>query len=209
MSEIKPILKKGRKFDQVLDAARDVFMRDGFEGTSMDDIAALAKVSKATVYSYFPDKNLLFLEAAKAEILRITQEVENVAVVDAPVDVVLRYSARTIVDFYLSTLGQSILRVCVAEADRFPELGRMFYEAGPKMGSERLGGYLAYMSEQGALTIDDATLAADQFADLCRADLFQRVMFGLANTIRPADIDRVIEGAISTFMARYGTRSLP
>ena len=204
MTDIKPILKKGRKFDQVLDAARDVFLREGFEGASMDDIAASAKVSKATVYSYFPDKNLLFLEAAKSEILRITQEVENVAVVDAPIEVVLRYSARTIVDFYLSTLGQSIFRVCVSESERFPELGRMFYEAGPKMGSERLSGYLHYMSEQGVLNIDDAPLAADQFADLCRADLFQRVMFGLADTIKPGDIDRVIDGAISTFMARYG-----
>ena len=204
MTDIKPILKKGRKFDQVLDAARDVFLREGFEGASMDDIAASAKVSKATVYSYFPDKNLLFLEAAKSEILRITQEVENVAVVDAPIEVVLRYSARTIVDFYLSTLGQSIFRVCVSESERFPELGRMFYEAGPKMGSERLSGYLHYMSEQGVLNIDDAPLAADQFADLCRGDLFQRVMFGLADTIKPSDIDRVIDGAISTFMARYG-----
>lgn len=204
MTDIKPILKKGRKFDQVLDAARNVFLREGFEGASMDDIAASAKVSKATVYSYFPDKNLLFLEAAKSEILRITQEVENVAVVDAPIEVVLRYSARTIVDFYLSTLGQSIFRVCVSESERFPELGRMFYEAGPKMGSDRLSGYLHYLSEQGVLNIDDAPLAADQFADLCRADLFQRVMFGLADTIKPGDIDRVIDGAISTFMARYG-----
>lgn len=204
MTDIKPILKKGRKFDQVLDAARDVFLREGFEGASMDDIAASAKVSKATVYSYFPDKNLLFLEAAKSEILRITREAENVAVVDAPVEVVLRYSARTIIDFYLSALGQSIFRVCVSESERFPELGRMFYEAGPKMGSDRLSGYLHYLSEQGVLNIDDAPLAADQFADLCRADLFQRVMFGLADTIKPGDIDRVIDGAISTFMARYG-----
>lgn len=207
MTEIKPILKKGRKFDQVLDAARDVFMREGFEGASMDDIAASAKVSKATVYSYFPDKNLLFLEAAKSEILRITQEVENAAVVDAPVEMVLRYSARTIVDFYLSTLGQSIFRVCVSESERFPELGRMFYEAGPKMGAERLSGYLTYMNEQGSLKIEDAPLAADQFAALCRADLFQRVMFGLADTIKPSEIDHVIEGAIATFLARYGASS--
>ncbi len=204
MTDIKPILKKGRKFDQVLDAARNVFLREGFEGASMDDIAASAKVSKATVYSYFPDKNLLFLEAAKSEILRITREAENVAVVDAPVEVVLRYSARTIIDFYLSALGQSIFRVCVSESERFPELGRMFYEAGPKMGSERLSGYLHYMSEQGVLNIDDAPLAADQFAALCRSDLFQRVMFGLGDSIKPAEIDHVIDGAIATFMARYG-----
>ena len=204
MTKIKPVLKKGRKFDQVLDAARVVFMREGFEGASMDEVAASAKVSKATVYSYFPDKNLLFLEAAKSEISRITQEAENVAAVDAPVETVLRFMARTIVDFYMSNFGQSIFRVCVSESTRFPELGRTFYETGPKMGAERLTSYFTYMTEQGALNVDDAPLAADQFAELCRADLFQRVVFGLADTITPAYIDHVIDGAVATFLARFG-----
>ncbi|MDG1736502.1 MAG: TetR/AcrR family transcriptional regulator [Paracoccaceae bacterium] len=207
MTKIKPIVKKGRKFDQVLDAARVVFMREGFEGASMDEVAATAKVSKATVYSYFPDKNLLFLEAAKSEISRIAQEAENVAAIDAPVEIVLRFSARTVIDFYLSDFGQSIFRVCVSESIRFPELGRTFYETGPKMGSERLASYFAFVTEQGLLNVDDAQLAADQFTELCRADLFQRVVFGLSDTIAMADIDRIIDGAISTFMARYGVTS--
>ena len=52
-------IKRGRKFDQVLEGARTVFMRDGFEGANVDDIAASAGVSKATLYSYFPDKRVL------------------------------------------------------------------------------------------------------------------------------------------------------
>lgn len=51
-------IKKGRKFDQVLEGARVVFMRDGFEGASVDDIAREAGVSKATLYSYVPDKQI-------------------------------------------------------------------------------------------------------------------------------------------------------
>ena len=54
------IIKKGRKFDQVIEGARTVFMRDGYEGASVDDIAREAGVSKATLYSYFPDKRVLF-----------------------------------------------------------------------------------------------------------------------------------------------------
>ena len=57
-------VRKGRKFDQVLAGARDVFMADGFEGASVDAIARVAGVSKATLYSYFPDKRLLFMEVA-------------------------------------------------------------------------------------------------------------------------------------------------
>ena len=75
------------------------------------------------------------------------------------------------------------------------------------MGSERLASYFAFVTEQGLLNVDDAQLAADQFTELCRADLFQRVVFGLSDTIAMADIDRIIDGAISTFMARYGVTS--
>ncbi|WP_372674886.1 TetR/AcrR family transcriptional regulator, partial [Aquicoccus sp.] len=50
------INRSGRKFDQVLEGARKVFMADGFERASVDDIARAAGVSKATLYSYFPDK---------------------------------------------------------------------------------------------------------------------------------------------------------
>ena len=207
MTELKPILKRGRKFDQVLDAARRVFLSEGFEGASMDEIAASAQVSKATVYSYFPDKNLLFVEAAKAEIARITQEAENVAVLEAPVDAVLRYTGRTIIDFYMSNIGKSMFRVCIAEADRFPELGQAFYEAGPKMGRELLSMYLNFAAQNGALKIDDAELAADQFSELCRADLFSRVSFGLGHTITPEDIERVLNGALETFLARYGVKT--
>ena len=57
---------KGRKFTQVLEGARTVFLRDGFEGASVDDIAREAGVSKATLYSYFPEKKMMLIEVARA-----------------------------------------------------------------------------------------------------------------------------------------------
>src|SRR5210317_1385244 len=67
MPDGTPQPKKGRKFDQVLEGARQVFLSDGFEGASVDDISRAAGVSKATLYSYFPDKRLLFVEVAKRQ----------------------------------------------------------------------------------------------------------------------------------------------
>ena len=68
-------IKKGRKYDQVIEGAREVFMADGFEGASVDTIAKCAGVSKATLYSYFADKRLLFVEVACAECRRQAGEV--------------------------------------------------------------------------------------------------------------------------------------
>ena len=90
-------VRKGRKFDQVLAGARDVFMADGFEGASVDAIARAAGVSKATLYSYFPDKRLLFMEVADTECARQSRQAFDSIDTDAPPRVVLGLAGRHLV----------------------------------------------------------------------------------------------------------------
>lgn len=203
-AEINPDIKKGRKFDQVLEGARDIFLRDGFEGASVDDIARRAGVSKATLYSYFPDKRLLFSEVARVECNRQAQAALAGMPHGAPVEVVLRESADRIVRFFLSDFGQQMYRICVAEADRFPELGQRFYASGPAMMRERMNCLLSPYVDAGDLRIDDMDLAASQFGELCKSDLFVRCLCGVATEVSEADIDRVVTGAVEMFLARYG-----
>nr|WP_232843784.1 TetR/AcrR family transcriptional regulator [Rhodobacter amnigenus] len=183
--------------------ARDIFLRDGFEGASVDDIARAAGVSKATLYSYFPDKRLLFMEVARAECLRAADEAEALIDDDAAVADVLRLAGERIVAFAQSDFGQRMFRMCVAEADRFPALGAAFYDSGPKLIRERLTRYLAKAVERGELRIEDLDLAADQFAQLCKANLHDRAVFG-QGVATPRDVARVVGGAVAMFMARYG-----
>ncbi|MEF3048883.1 TetR/AcrR family transcriptional regulator [Pseudotabrizicola sp. L79] len=198
-------VRKGRKFDQVLDGARTVFLRDGFDGASVDDIAREAGVSKATLYSYFPDKRLLFMEVAKAECRRQADEAEELINDTAPVDQVLRLAAERILAFILSDFGQRVFRICVAESDRFPGLGHEFYHSGPQLIRDRVAEYLHKSVARGVLKIDDVDLAAEQFLQLCKADLHERLIFGMADCCTPIDRKRVIEGAVHMFMRCYGT----
>lgn len=196
-------IKKGRKFDQVLEGAREVFMRDGFEGASVDDIARSAGVSKATLYSYFPDKRLLFSEVARIECNRQAEEALEVIGTDAPIEVVLREAASRIVRFFLSAFGQQVFRICVAESYRFPELGQRFYESGPQLVRERMTKVLTPYVQAGILKIDDMDLAANQFGELCKSDLFVRCLCGVCDDVSEAQIDRVVTGAVEMFLARY------
>lgn len=196
-------VRRGRKFDQVLAGARDVFLRDGFEGASVDEIARAAGVSKATLYSYFPDKRLLFMEVARAECLRAADEAEALIDDGAAVADVLRLAGERIVTFAQSDFGQRMFRLCVAEADRFPALGAAFYDSGPLLIRARLVAYLEKAVARGEVRIDDLPLAADQFAQLCKADLHDRVVFG-QGAAAPREVARVVEGAVEMFMARYG-----
>ncbi|WP_371055601.1 TetR/AcrR family transcriptional regulator [Rhodosalinus sp. K401] len=196
--------RKGRKYDQVLEGARKVFLSDGFEGASVDDIARAAGVSKATLYSYFADKRLLFMEVAKRECAHAAAESLELVETTAPPRCVLPVAARKMLGFMLSDLGQRVYRICVAEADRFPELGREFYDCGPALVRDRMKRYLSDACARGELEIDDVDLAADQFAELCKADLHPRMVFGIKRSFTEEEVQRVIDGAVETFMARYG-----
>jgi len=107
------------------------------------------------------------------------------------------------VRFFLSNFGQQVFRICVAESHRFPELGRRFYASGPALVRERMSKVLAPYVEAGTLRIDDMDLAANQFGELCKGDLFVRSLCGMCNDPTEADIQRVVNGAVEMFLARY------
>lgn len=199
-----PAAPIGRKVEQVIAGARDVFMRQGFEGASVDEIAREAGVSKATLYSYFSDKRLLFMEVAKAECRAQSETAVYEIDFDAPVREVLTQAAKRMTRFFLSNVGQQIYRIVVAESGRFPELGREFWDCGPKLVREILIQYFKGAVARGELKIDDFDLAADQFPELCKAGLHIRMVIGLQTEFSDEEIDRVIDGAVETFMARYG-----
>lgn len=195
--------RKGRKYDDVLAGARDVFLSQGFDGASVDDIARAAGVSKATLYTYFPDKRLMFLEVAKAECRRQVLGAESKISPQVALKDALLIAAVTLVEFFTSDFYLRMYRVVVAESERFPELGRQFYETGPLMGRERMVEYLVEAEARGVVQIEDKPLAADMFGEMCRADLFNRMLFGITTKPTQAEKDRIINGAVAMFLARF------
>ena len=196
---------QGRKVQQVVEGAREVFLRDGFEGASVDAIAKEAGVSKATLYNYFADKRVLFLHVGKAECLRQGDMSMCGMDPDASAAEVLTQAGMAMQEFITSDFGQRIFRICVAEGERFPELAREFYETGPLMLRQRMIDYFRHAVESGELAIeeDEMVLAAEQFHELCKADIMPRVVFGMKPPTE-AERRRTVEEAVRMFLARYG-----
>ncbi|KIC13953.1 TetR/AcrR family transcriptional regulator [Leisingera sp. ANG-Vp] len=204
MNQQASVLRTGRKFDQVLEGAREVFLADGFEGASVDKIAKAAGVSKATLYSYFPDKRMLFMEVVRSVCVQQAENPLDLAAASCGPQEVLRVAAEHVHGVLMGGISLQLFRIFVAEADRFPELGPMFYESGPMVLHGQIRDYLAVAAERGELAIADVDLAAAQFVELCKADIFLRFLFNVDEAFSEAERKRVIDGAIGTFMARYG-----
>jgi TetR/AcrR family transcriptional repressor of mexJK operon len=193
---------RNSKTDQLMRGARKVFMERGFEGASVDEIAREAGASKATLYSYFPDKRQLFEAVMQAECGR-TGEVLPTGPADEPLEAALRRMARGFSAFLFSPGAQEMFRVCIAEAGRFPELGAAFHATGPAQAHARLAGFFEAARDRGELAVDDPATAAEQFAALCKAGLFLRALLGGPPPV-PAEVERVADEAVRTFLARYG-----
>ena len=196
-------LRKGRKFDQVLEGARTVFLREGFEGASVDEIARDAGVSKATLYSYFPDKQSLFLGVITSDCQNQASSAMAGEILQQPVPDVIHAIAHSFVSFFLTGGALQMFRLCVAESSRFPELGKAFYESGPKNSQDQIVAYLESPRARAELDIADSYVAADQLLQLCRTDLMLKLLFGVVDQVSSEEIDHITTEAVAMFLARY------
>jgi TetR/AcrR family transcriptional regulator, mexJK operon transcriptional repressor len=197
-----------RKRNAILDAATTAFLRNGYLGTSMDEIAALAAVSKQTVYKHFADKERLFSEIVVATVNEAGEPTHQ-EVLDlrdsGEVEADLRDLARRLLARVMQPRLLQLRRVVIGEAGRFPELGRTFYELGPGRTMAALADAFQSLAEHGQLELDDPALAAAHFNWLIMSiPLNHAMLFGQDEPPAPADLDRYADTGVRVFLAAYG-----
>lgn len=192
-----------------VDAARDAFFAHGYGATTMSAIAATVGGSKTTLWAYFPSKEELFAavidDIVERYSLALTIEVDQAE----PVAPVLRRFGRAVMTTILSSHIQALHRIVTGEALRFPELGRMFYERGPKRGKARLAAFVAGAMADGRLRRGDPMVATRQFSGMCQSGCFQEILLGIEGFGKPRDVDRDVDAAVETFMRAWGTPPPP
>ena len=190
----------GSKAAAILAAARGVFLDLGFERASMDTIARVASVSKATVYAHFRSKEELFVTML-ARAGATSERMLSAQVLD-PAD--LRGSLTRVGRLYLARLVDpemlSTMRVVAHEVLRMPELGRAIYETGPKRVRVALSDFLAGAHARGELSVDDPPLAAEQFLGLVQGPMHLKMMLGV---LPPEAIDDAIGPVVAAAVERF------
>ncbi len=202
--------RSARKRAAILNAAHDLFLQRGYGGTSMDDVAARAAVSKQTVYKHFADKQRLFTEVITSDVGRDEEgaQAQMAAMPDSD-DIArdLRAVAGTHLADVLRPARLRLRRMLIGEAERFPELAQAWYTSGPERSCAEFARWFAAWDRRGLLRTPDPTLAAQEFNWLVLSIPLNRAMAYATDEplFTRAQLDAYADEAVRVFLAAYGT----
>lgn len=190
-------------------AARTLFLRQGYAGTTMDEIAALAGLTKRTVYNNYVDKDALFIEVV-AEVTSYAGEFARglhgeftVGITAANLRASLDALGRRLALGIVRREVIAIRRLLIGESRSFPALARQYFERAPGQVLDALALGFEHLGERGLLRVADARRAAGQFAYLVAGEPLDRAMVVGTTPSRKRVIACARDG-VETFLARYG-----
>lgn len=192
----------------VMNAAASAFLAHGFSGTSTDMIQRKAGVSKATMYSCFPNKEALFAAVIEHQCAKMAATIQAIEASSGNIAKTLTDVGRSYLEVVLSPEGLALYRVAVAEAPRFPELGRRFYLAGPKTVTLLVTAHLSKAAQSGEIDLQviGVEAAAGLFISMIRAEGQMELLTHPDAHPSAVQIDQWVQLAVTTFLSAFGPR---
>lgn len=193
------------KREQILDGAKRVFMRLGFDAASMNDITREAGVSKGTIYVYFQNKDDLFAAFMERERMSLATSMRDLLDGSEEAEDGLFRFGVAFAERVTSIETISAMRTMISVASRMPILSQRFFQGDSVNIGFFLERFLIRQIAAGALQISDVNLAARQFIDLCTGTFLKMRLFGhMAEPPMREEIEKHIASAVKLFMAGYG-----
>lgn len=197
-----------RKRQAIFDAAEVVFLRDGFTGASIDEVAQLSGVSKQTIYNHFGSKEDLFValvswmstnagRAVRPEALRLPEGADLSAYLE-------EYAVRQLT-VVLDPRLLRLRRLVIGEVPRFPHLARALWEHGPQRAMAELADLFRDLANAGLLRATNAQVAAETYNWLVMSAPLNKAMLMGDDAIPDAKaLRRHAREAVRVFLAAYG-----
>lgn len=204
MNVIAPrALARDARRQAILDIARDSFLMDGFAATSMSAIAVKLGGSKGTLYNYFRSKEELF-EAIMQQSCGGEAAALSAIGEGGDLETVLRRLGERFVANITTAEAVGLYRLVAAESSRFPELGAVFWENGPRLSVLAVAAYLSEQMELGTLRRHDPERAASHLLAMFKAQLHQAVIWNVWPMPTEAQITEQADAAVQAFLRGYG-----
>jgi TetR/AcrR family transcriptional repressor of mexJK operon len=199
--------RSARKRRAIMEAATTLFLRGGYQGTSMDDIAALAAVSKQTVYKNFADKERLFTSIILGITERSDKIISDMTRILHGTDDLERDLTELARSYLAAVLQPHVLRLrrlVIAEADRFPGLALSYYQRAQQRALDTLASAFGDLTGRGLLRPAEPRLAAGHFAYLVLSMPLDKAMFCPDERFTAAELEHIADAGVRVFLAAYG-----
>ena len=203
---------EGEVEERILDAAHKVFLERGFEGSSIDEIAVAARSGKPTIYARIGDKRALFTAVVMRDVVgRIAQFKSDVST-DGTIEERLVRVAIAMLQWTLESERMALLRLAIAEVNRFPEIASQVSRNAQQLSTEvavRFLGEMAQTDEIGRLPAfapERIALTARAFLDLVVMPMLMRGLAEQKVDVLSEEVTAHVKGRVPFFLAacRHG-----
>jgi len=193
------------RLDELLCAATRVFLRDGYDGASIDKVSAEAGVSTRTIYERFRNKADLFGSVIERLVEANMQSVVSGEELDRlePREALVRIG-QIVTGRACQPDAAALFRLLVADAHRFPELvANVRHNAKARVDGIVIG-YLRGQARRGTLVVRDPDRAGVLFMQMVCAELNECLLFGPSDGIAALDLQAHLALVVDVFLD--GTR---
>jgi len=198
---------EGEVDGRVLDAARKIFVGRGFEGASIDEIATAARAGKPTIYARFGDKRALFTAVVTRDVLCRIAQFNSEAPTEGTIEERLAHQGIAMLHWTLDNERMALMRLAVAEAQRFPDLASTVSRAARQLSTEVAARFLGEMAQSGELATLPAfapkhlAVTARFFLDLVIVPMLLRGLFEHKVETLEAEIGPHVARSVAFFLA--------
>lgn len=208
--ELEPTLSRSqKKRAAIIQAAKRLFLEKGFDATTMDDVCALAPVSKPTLYRYVADKDALYAAVVQATVDDVSELVRLVTA-ELDGDRHPRNGLRRLALKLLKVLTAPDLirlrRLVITQAERFPDVGRDWYALGFGRVLNSFATAFQQFADKGYLRVRDPMLAANHFTGLLLWIPLNQAMFTGETGCSDSELEKHARGAVEAFLNGYEAR---
>lgn len=188
----------GKKRREILKMALSVFRENGYDATSMDQIALECGFTKAVLYQYFKSKEELFSAIFQEPV--IISDLDNLTFeyTNENLEEVLIKIGRTFMELFEDEDRLNLIRIVIAESLRFPNLGKIMYNYGINSVAENFSRYLKRLSQKGIIRCANPSLTARSYFGLLHSFIITDKIMN--PTGKEFSIDEIIEYAAELFM---------
>ena len=203
-----PAVKKLRKDailkrKELIKYATEMFLEMGYEKASMNNLVKRSGSSKSTIYKHFRSRQALFIAVLDEIIRDHLDPIENLDLTTLSIKEGLKLIGRTSLKVITSKDFVNLCRIIHAEAERIPNVGKTYFEHGPKRGMAGVAKYLATMVEMGRIRCADPSTAAEYFWGMILYKPMLERYCGIRGPLTAQERKNRVDKAVDSFISAF------